>query len=132
MRPLLFRASSSCAIPKSLKVIYLEFAALARGIVAESDSYRRFDSHFRRPPSTHRRALIDLSDCETGSGLVLYRKRECAPCTHQHGVFAHFRYNDLKEDAGVCGGCGLMARGIQSFSPTCKLLVLRYLENKRA
>ena len=32
-----------------------------------------------------------------------------------------FRYNDLKEDAGVCGGCGLMAgpgltaMGIESF-----------------
>jgi len=40
--------------------------------------------------------------------LVLYRKRECASCTHEHGLFARFRYNDLKEDAGVCGGSGLM------------------------
>jgi hypothetical protein len=27
-------------------------------------------------------------------------------------VFARFRYNDLKEDAGVCGRCGAM--GIES------------------
>ena len=27
---------------------------------------------------------------------------------HEHGVFARFRYNDLKEDAGGCGGCGLV------------------------
>ena len=38
--------------------------------------------------------------------LVLYRKREGARRIHEHGVFARFRYNDLKEDAGVCGGCG--------------------------
>jgi hypothetical protein len=49
---------------------------------------------------------------------VLYRKREGARRLYEHGVFARFRYNDLKEDAGVCGGCGLMAMGIQSFRPS--------------
>ena len=33
-------------------------------------------------------------------------------------VFARFRYNDLKEAARVCGRCGLMAMGIQSFRPS--------------
>ena len=61
--------------------------------------------------------------------LVLYRKRESASRTHDHGVFARFRYNDLKEAAGDCGRCGLMAMGIQSFYPICKILVLQYLEN---
>ena len=42
-----------------------------------------------------------------GSCLVLYRKRESASSTHEHGVFARFRYNDLKVAAGGCGGCGL-------------------------
>jgi hypothetical protein len=50
--------------------------------------------------------------------LVLYRKRESASSTHEHGVFARFRYNDLKEDAGVCGRGGLVAMGIQSFRPS--------------
>jgi hypothetical protein len=48
-------------------------------------------------------------------------------------VFARFRYNDLKVDAGGCGGCGLRTRsngyGNSIFSLICKLLVLRYLEN---
>jgi len=39
---------------------------------------------------------------------VLYWKREGARLMHEHGVFARFRYNDLKKDAGVCGSCGLM------------------------
>jgi len=43
--------------------------------------------------------------------LVLYRKREDGRTAHEHGVFARSRYNDLKEDAGVCGGCGLMGMG---------------------
>src|SRR5258708_17288182 len=38
--------------------------------------------------------------------LVLYRKRERARRTHEHGVFARFRYNDLKEAARGCGGRG--------------------------
>ena len=38
--------------------------------------------------------------------LVLYRKREWARRMHEHGVFARFRYNDLKEAARVCGGRG--------------------------
>jgi hypothetical protein len=46
-------------------------------------------------------------------------------------VFARFRYNDLKEDAGVCGRCGLAVMGISIFSPICKLLVLGYLENEQ-
>jgi hypothetical protein len=37
---------------------------------------------------------------------VLYRKRELARRRHEHGVFACFRYNDLKEAACGCGGCG--------------------------
>ena len=39
---------------------------------------------------------------------MLYWKREGARLMHEHGVFARFRYNDLKKDAGVCGSCGLM------------------------
>ncbi len=31
--------------------------------------------------------------------LGLYRKREGAKLLHEHGVFARFRYNDLKEAA---------------------------------
>jgi hypothetical protein len=43
-----------------------------------------------------------LNDEQTGSYpgqevLVLYRKRDRARRTHEHGVFARFRYNDLKE-----------------------------------
>jgi hypothetical protein len=38
--------------------------------------------------------------------LVLYRKREGARRLHEHGVFARFRYNDLKEAARDCGGRG--------------------------
>ena len=41
--------------------------------------------------------------------LVLYRKPEAARSRHEHGVFACFRYNDLKVAVGDCGGCGLMA-----------------------
>ena len=37
---------------------------------------------------------------------MLYRKRELARRRHEHGVFACFRYNDLKEAACGCGGCG--------------------------
>ena len=63
---------------------------------------------------------------------MLYRKRESASGTHEHSVLARFRYNDLKEAAGVCGRCGLMANGYGNsiFSSICKLLVLRYLENE--
>ena len=52
---------------------------------------------------------------------MLYRKHEGARSRHEHGVFACFRYNDLKVAAGDCGGCGLMAgpgltaMGIESF-----------------
>src|SRR5919109_5211812 len=38
--------------------------------------------------------------------LVLYRKRERAGSTHEQGVFARFRYNDLKEAGRGCGGRG--------------------------
>ena len=38
--------------------------------------------------------------------LVLYRKREQARRAHEHGVFARFRYNDLKEAGRGCGGRG--------------------------
>jgi hypothetical protein len=63
---------------------------------------------------------------------VLYRKRESASGTHEHSVLARFRYNDLKEDAGGCGGCGLRAgpdltaMGIESFF-VCSLLILHGL-----
>jgi hypothetical protein len=43
---------------------------------------------------------------------VLYRKRDGARRLHEHGVFARFRYNDLKEAARDCGGRG----------PLCKLI----------
>lgn len=39
---------------------------------------------------------------------------------------------NLKEAAGVCGRCGLIAMGNSIFSFLCKLLVLRYLENEHA
>jgi hypothetical protein len=39
---------------------------------------------------------------------VLYRKRGDGRRAHEQGVFARFRYNDLKEDAGVCGSCEAM------------------------
>ena len=35
---------------------------------------------------------------------MLYRKRGRARRRHEHGVFARFRYNDLKEAARGCGG----------------------------
>jgi len=44
--------------------------------------------------------------------LVLYRKRERARCTHEHGVFVRFRYNDLKEAARGCGGRGHYANSM--------------------
>jgi NAD(P)-dependent dehydrogenase (short-subunit alcohol dehydrogenase family) len=37
----------------------------------------------------------------------------CASCTHEHGVFARFRYNDLKEAARGCGGRGCYANSIE-------------------
>jgi len=43
---------------------------------------------------------------------VLYRKRERARCTHEHGVFVRFRYNDLKEAARGCGGRGHYANSM--------------------
>jgi hypothetical protein len=43
---------------------------------------------------------------------VLYRKRERARGTHKHGVFARFRYNDLKEAARGCGGRGPYANSM--------------------
>jgi hypothetical protein len=48
-------------------------------------------------------ACIGLKSREV---LVLYRKREQAKRRHEHGVFARFRYNDLKEAARGCGGRG--------------------------
>jgi hypothetical protein len=44
--------------------------------------------------------------------LVLYRKRERARRRHKHGVFARFRYNDLKEAARGCGGRGPYANSM--------------------
>jgi hypothetical protein len=38
--------------------------------------------------------------------LVLYRKRDEARWVREHGVFARFRYNDLKGAARDCGGRG--------------------------
>ena len=63
---------------------------------------------------------------------MLDRKHEGARSRHEHGVFACFRYNDLKVAAGDCGGCGLMAgpgltaMGIESFS-IYNLLILQGL-----
>jgi hypothetical protein len=37
----------------------------------------------------------------------LYRKREGARRLHEHGVFARFRYNDLKEAAVIAADAGL-------------------------
>ena len=48
--------------------------------------------------------------------LVLYRKREGARRTHEHGVFARFRYNDLKEAARGCGGRGPYANSMMGQS----------------
>src|SRR5437879_7517167 len=44
--------------------------------------------------------------------LGLYRKREGARRMHEHGVFARFRYNDLKEAARDCGGRGPYANSM--------------------
>jgi len=44
--------------------------------------------------------------------LGLYRKREGARRLHEHGVFARFRYNDLKEAARGCGGRGSYANSM--------------------
>ncbi len=44
--------------------------------------------------------------------LGLYRKREWARRMHEHGEFARFRYNDLKEAARDCGGCGRYANSM--------------------
>jgi hypothetical protein len=43
---------------------------------------------------------------------VLYRKREGARRMHEHGVFARFRYNDLKGAARDCGGRGPYANSM--------------------
>jgi hypothetical protein len=64
--------------------------------------------------SRHMESDLDCSRQPTGSYfglevLVLYRKREGARRLHEHGVFARFRYNDLKEAARDCGGRGLYA-----------------------
>ena len=63
----------------------------------------------------------DLTSVSAQSVMISLRVESEArggkACT-ERGVFARFRYNDLKEDAGVCGGCGLMAMGIQSFHPS--------------
>jgi|GEM_PF-5174540 len=45
--------------------------------------------------------IFDPASCEV---LVLYRKRESASGTHEHNVFARFRYNDLREAGRGCGG----------------------------
>jgi hypothetical protein len=44
--------------------------------------------------------------------LGLYRKREGARRLHERGVFARFRYNDLKATARDCGGCGHYANSM--------------------
>ncbi len=41
--------------------------------------------------------------------LVLYRKRDEARWVRERGVFARFRYNDLKGAARDCGGRGRYA-----------------------
>ena len=43
---------------------------------------------------------------------MLYRKREQARRVHEHGVFARFRYNDLKEADRGCGGRGHYANSM--------------------
>ena len=43
---------------------------------------------------------------------MLYRKREEARRTHEHSVFARFRYNDLKEAGRGCGGRGPYANSM--------------------
>ena len=65
---------------------------------------------------------------DTVKVLVLYRKREEARRAHEHGVFVRFRYNDLKVTAGGCGGCGLLAMGIESLF-ACNLMIVHYLSN---
>jgi hypothetical protein len=44
--------------------------------------------------------------------LGLYRKREGARRMQEHGVFARFRYNDLKGAGRDCGGRGRYANSI--------------------
>jgi hypothetical protein len=49
---------------------------------------------------------------------------------HEHGVFARFRYNDLKEAARDLRRTRANGYGNSIFSSISKLLVLRYLENE--
>jgi hypothetical protein len=42
------------------------------------------------------------------TSLEMYRKRELASGSHEHSVFARFRYNDLKEAAVIAADAGLM------------------------
>ena len=46
----------------------------------------------------------------------MYRKREGARCLYERGVFARFRYNDLKEAARGCGGRGPYANSMMGKS----------------
>ena len=68
---------------------------------------------------------------------MLYRKRESASGTHERSVLARFRYNDLKEDAGGCGGCGLRAgpgltaMGIDAESSITVLIFTRNCDHPR-
>src|SRR6266436_243335 len=57
--------------------------------------------------------------------LVLYRKRESASSTQERSVFARFRYNDLKEDAGGCGGCAARRRAHDTGSYRRKTVSMR-------
>ena len=43
---------------------------------------------------------------------MLYRKREQARHVHEYGVFARFRYNDLKGAGRGCGGRGRYANSM--------------------
>jgi hypothetical protein len=79
--------------------------------------------------------MLDSVRCDSDSRrypevLVLYRKREDGRRSHEHGVFARFRYNDLKEDAGglrwmrAKGWTRLTAMGIESFFVRSLLILL--------
>ena len=61
---------------------------------------------------------------------MLYRKVRVSKLHTRARCVCALSIQRLEEDAGVCGRCGANGYGNSIFSPICKLLVLRYLENE--
>ncbi len=67
----------------------------------------------RRPSYVQYTRLTNAVTCAKSCEVLgLYRKREGARRLYEHGVFARFRYNDLKEAARGCGGRGPYANSM--------------------